>query len=792
MKSKISILIFLSSLLSFQSIFEAKACGYFETAAETQMMMFRAQLPNMQALQMFYYTPDLYYSIEPDPQQNDRFRNCVEWQDQLGKSVSWDDIYVILYKTDPYEFIDAYDHKNLKIIYPKNTFIEQLSSSGNKDLMNYLLFAKKVEATEQQISSGRFESWNYDDNDETNPKSRAAQKGKYYTEASECLKKLKNSFLKERYAYQVCRLGYQLKKYNQVEQIYDAYFKELKPKSRLMSVWSLLFKALSVDALGQKQEANQLYAQVFDNCDEKKFRCIQMFNFGDSIPSDIDAHLQSVMYTMKIINYPGRALDSLKIIYHLNAKSEYLPFLVMREINKLEDWILTPEYYSSNYNAGYRCYLNKQYPEPEMNEQTTENLLTDLQYLDNLKSFVKILRKNAPQAEKDFYSIALAHLSLMQENNGDTQEYLSAVTEKAAPGILLQKELENSWLAIHTRDISDPAFKDYFIKNIGTLQNISVKNFDNSKMLYSLTLRLSKEYLKKNDIVTGNLLQMKSEYFRTANQEYNYIGYYQSIQQFDLNASVADIDRLIDLLSKNKKSNFELFLCEQPMGSIDVYKDLKGTLAFRENDLKTAYETFASMSQDFWETYPFADYLNEDPFFPKGLKKKRDFTYRFNKTDFVKTLLDLEEEATKDKKQQASNWLKLGNAFFNCTYWGNSWLMANYGQSVADIHFEEPDCASEWKLKNYYTCDLAASYYKKALKANASDEQKAFATLMLYRCNFLKHFYSDTYYEEEKEAAREYALAFQSTFKKTKTFKDFQCPGITNFLAGKMPKKQWW
>ena len=792
MKSKIYILVFLTNLLYCQSGFEMKACGYIENPWETQMMMFRAQLPNMQALQMFYYTQNLYYTTEPDPQQNDRFRNCSEWQNQLGESVSWDDIYVILYKTDPDEFIEAYNNKNIKTTYPKNTFTERLSIPANKDLMDYLLFAKKVEETDRFISSGPFESWSYN-YDETDKKSAFARKGKYYTEASAYLKNLKNPFLKERYAYQVCRLGYQLKKYESVEQTYDTYFKKLKSGAGLMNVWSLLFKALSVDALGGKQEANQLYATVFDHCDEKKFRCVQMFNFKEEVPSDIDAHLQGVMYAMQMLNYPGRALDSLKVIYNLDAKSEYFPFLIMREINKLEDWILTPEYYVSNYSAaGYECYYNKrkeQYSEP--NEQTTENLITDLQYLDSLKSFVTILRMNAQQDKKDFYSMALAHLSLMQENDKDTQKYLSSVTDKALPGVLLQKELENIWLAINTKDISDRAFKDYFMQHIGTLQNISVKNFDNNRMLYSLTLKLSKEYLKKKDIVTANLLQMKSEHFRTASMDYYYYGYYQAIQQFDMNASVADIDKLIDLLSNNKKSDFESFLCDQPLGSVDAYKDLKGTIAFRKNDLKTAYETFASMPQDFWEkTYYYSAYLNEDPFFPKGLKKKRNFTYRFNKTDFVKTLIDLENDAGKDKKQQAGNYIKLGNAFFNCSYWGNAWMMANYGQSIADVFYDDPDCAFDWKLKNYYTCDLAASYYKKALNSNASDEQKAFATMMLYKCSFLKYYYSNTVYENEKDIAREYALAFTSDFKKTQAFKEFQCPGIANFLAGKMPKNR--
>lgn len=795
MRSKAYILIFLSSLFGFGlSKFEVKACGYMEFPWESQMMMFRAQLPNMQALQMFYYTQDLYYDTEPDPQQNDRFRNCVEWQDQTDRSVSWDDIYVILYKTEPDEFIEAYNKNALNDFYPGNTFIDRLSKPENKELSDYLLFAKQVESTEEYILFDRFESWNWNTGTDNEAKYKS-QKAKFYTVASDRVKKAKTSFLKERYAYQVCRLGYQLKKYKDVEQAYDTYFKELNTNS-LMNVWSLLFKAQSIDVTGRKQDANILYSSVFDNSDEKKFRCIQMFNFKEEVPENLNTHQQSVMYVMKMINFPGRALDSLRLINKLDAKSQYLPFLVMREINKLEDWILTPEYYKSAYDR-YSCYFDKNRTSFEPNDQTNENLITDMDYLKTLKSFISELRQAAKERDnKDFYSLALAHLSLMEENDKDAQKYLSDISGDASPAVLLQKELEDIWLAMNTRDITKDAFKDYFIKHIGALRNISVENFDNDKMLYSLTLKLSKDYLNKNDVVTGNLLQMKSEQFRTAlnDYDYQYHWYYGDIQQFDQNASVADMDKLLALLSKKKRSDFESFLCDQTMGSIDVYKDLKGTIAFRESDLKTAYETFASMSQDFWEkTYEFGAYLNEDPFFPKGLKmkKERDFTYKFNKTDFVKTLIDLETEAAKDKNVRTDNYLRLGNAYFNCSYWGNSWMMSNYGQSVGDVYYTDPDCAAPWELANYYTCDIAGNYYKKALDSDASDEQKAFASLMLYRCNFLKYSYNATY-EKEKDVAKKYATDFYSTYKKTKTFKDFQCPGIDRFLAGKLPKRDWY
>jgi hypothetical protein len=374
----------------------------------------------------------------------------------------------------------------------------------------------------------------------------------------------------------------------------------------------------------------------------------------------------------------------------------------------------------------------------------------------------------------------LAHLSLLEENDKDAMMYLSSVPEKTDPAIQVQKNIEQAWLTMKTGDLSDLTTKQMFLEKIEFLKNIKLENYDNNKILYSLTLTLSNAYQKQNDNMTGGLLKMISERFKSEWYSDDY--YYGKISAFDLYADIKDMDNLIALLQKKQKTPFETFLCDQPLGTIDTYKDLKGTIAFRNNDLQLAYETFASMPQDYWATnYSYRSYLNEDPFFPKALDSKRSYDYQFNKTDFIKKMLDLENLIKKNKNNAVENYLKLGHAYFNCSYFGNSWMMMSYGWSSSDLYRIDSDCNEKWVKDNYLTCDRAIGYYEKVLQSKATEEQKSLASLMLFECNYFKSCYLSEKYTTEKEVAIKYATDFYKKYNKTSVFNAYSCSLVKEF-----------
>jgi hypothetical protein len=766
-------------------------------------LLFRASLPNMKSMQPFTYTVEhLYYRYNEempytDYYQNDRYRNCMEWKAICNSSVTIDDIYKIQYDTDGNLFISTYQKDTWQENFENNTFIRFLTKKENKDLLDYMLFAKKVELTEIKNSS-RFEEWESE-----------CRYGEYYFERDEMedIISIKNTrrqllndawiflqnsssvFLQQRYAFQVCRLRYQVKNVKPEiakANIFDKYFGNVKPDN-LMSIWAGLFHALSFPA-GEADYYRYLI-RVFANSDEKKLRCVQLFD-DLYTPETLTNKELSIAMVMTAIRYPGRAIDMIRRASALDPENPYIPFLILREINKLEDWLITPLFYSKYYyftGNVFECA-----DPPELPDQTSEmerifqdeNAATDREYVEQLKLLLNEFLPKAQGETKDFYAISLAHLSLLQENIGDSHKYSAMVSPNANVSIRLQKSLEAAWIAIKTQDINSLEFKNTFLQNITAIEQISTPNYENNQLLYTLTLSLADEYLKKGNRVYGNLMRMKSDMYRWKNNEWGEsmsAYYYHAIAYFDRNATIQDMDKVLALLEKKNKNDFEQFLCRQPLGTIDIYKDLKGTIAFRNNDLPLAYATFASMPDDYWQKnnpYPYC--LNEDPFVPKGLmsNKYRHYDYVFNKAAFVNELLNLQKQLEEKSNRQADIYIRLGNAFYNTSFWGNAWMMTHYGWSINNLYHSEIDCLPQWMI-DYMTAGIACNYFEKALQKADNEEQRAYASLMLFFIHKCCSEYRET--EQENKYALQYLNRFMQ-YNKTTTFKIYECPGIKWFL----------
>ncbi len=829
MKSRIYITLFLSNILLLLAQ-PMNSCGYYESEADFRAMMFRATLPGMRSMGPFNYTmSSVYYrltydGLNTDINENDRYRNCSEWLAICDKSVVLEDIYTTQYNTDGRLFMKAFRNNAWEENFFGNTFIQFLLKKENKDLLDYMIFAKNMELTEVGGNS-RFEEWDSpstygqyyyrsESHENIGDDARSKIKKELLRTAWKDLNAASSRFLQQRYAFQVCRLLYQvgqLPGIDPLDVVYNKYFGKVDPNN-LMSIWAGLFRAMwtSVD----ENDRYRYFIQVFSNSDEKKFRCVQLFTDGYN-PESLTNPEQSVAIVMESVKNPGRALEQICKAYSLDKQNKFIPFLILREINKLEDWLITPLFYDkfsySNSDPFHCAYYDswmeeykREHPEDvqeEQEDETTkqlqaENLLTDQQYMDQLKSLLIQVLSESKGETKDFYAISLAHISLLQENAIEAKKYLSMVSDKANPTIQLQKKLETIWIAIKTQDIESDAFQSVFLKNITDMEKVSTPDYENKQMLYTLISSLSTEYYKKNNRVYGNLMRLKSDVYRHSIgnwwsegendwyiREYRTGDVYSSLEYFDKNATIADMDIMIDLLEKKNKSPFEEYLCAQPLGSVNAYKDLKGTLAFRNNDLQLAYTTFASMPQDYWNSnhLSFSTYLNEDPFVPKGLRanKYRRFDYHFNKADFVKELIDLEKQASSDKSKAVDCYIKLGNAYFNTSYWGNAWMMIRYGSDTGDLYYSRIDCLPQW-MRDYMTAGIARNYYEKALKDAVNDEQRAYVLVMLSYIH--RHCYEFLNAEKDKTLALEYGTRF-SRYNQTKAFRMYECPGLRHFLS---------
>jgi hypothetical protein len=773
-----TIIRFFSLLIFLLEFNGAQACGWSESPEITRLALFRAERNDFLKLRFLTYSSDSYatqnvFSIR------DQKQNCLEWQKQLGGDINPDDVYTILYETDSEVFQSGYQSKSLATVFAKNTFIDKLLLHKNKKFLEYLIFAKKLEYN--SMGGSKWETWNslnygYD------------SENKFVCTLGDYNKKLnstKDGFLKQRYAFLLLRMSYYDGNPQEVVRLYETYF-ATKPNT-ILTPWALYFRALSSD---NQALQNYYLSQVFVSCDEKTNAVMQ--HYDRTMTAQTLSYAQNDtekgnILALECMRNPSPQLEILKQIYAYNPDSVYFSFLVGREVNKLEDWIFTPKY---TQNSPSVVFDEEEWYQ-DYQKAKEENYTKDMGYLKELRMFFIAIAASAKGEQRDYLYSAIAQLCFIDDQVDLGKKYVTLISNDANASIALQSKIQLALVALKQSDIQSEATKKVLFDCFNSIENAVEQDHSLFKSLYSFCRIVAEQYDKKGDEATAGLLFLKSN-TKKVNDEgwefdpyfYNYLGY------FDRFATIRDMDNLMALIVKKNKTPFENYICTGTTTTdINVYRDLKGTIAFRDNNLELAYKTFAEMPKDFWlQNYEYKNFLNENPFFPKILvnAKERRFDYVFNKTEFVKTLLELQ------KKNTAESNLKLAHAYFNVSCWGNAWMMTSYGWSAyfgdgySDYIFGRNRSEREKKYMNgnYFNCNLAKGYYQKALFLSKNKEEKALASLMIFECDYVSFAIINNFSGDEnlKFKPGKAIYSFNTIYRNTQTFKKYNCPLLQDFI----------
>ncbi len=753
------------------------SCGWSESYETSRLALFRSSRASFIKLSDYEYSSDLY-SSNYRVSDRDQDLNCKEWVAKLGGNIKPMDVHQILYSTNSADFQNAIESDSLTSRFKENSFIASLGLPKNKHFLNYISIAKQMEYDNE--IDGKWESWTTTENQDGN-------KNEFSDRIIEFDKLIKNEsdlFLKQRYAFLSLRASFYDQDSQNVQVLYDTYFKN---NSRtILAEWAKYYMALKLD---DKVLSNYNLSQILLNSDDKAQACIK--HFDEKLETETLALAKNntekgIIQSIKLMYNPAPDLDDLKLIATLIPENEIFSFLVQREVNKIEDWIFTPKYSNTNRSDNYYDDASKSAYEIAK----AENEQKDLKYLQDLKTLLIEVQTKSSGEQKDFLSSAIAQLCFVNNEIENGKNYTNQISDKANSSILLQKNIQLALVTLKQSDIKTPETQQKLYECFDNIEN-AVEN-DNSllKSMYSLYSIASADFYDKKDVATAGLLFMKSESKQSDLEQYNYYSnkyYYGYIGYFDRMATPKDMDNLINLAEKSDKTNFEKYICSGNISKdINIYRDLKGTLAFRNNDLELAQKTFAEMPNDFWnKTYSFKDYLNENPFFPKVLQidfpETRNFKYKFNKSEFIMEMIRLRDS------KSASDYLKLANAYFNVSVYGNSWMMTSYEQSGGSyndyIYGDSTKNQEKYGLGNYLYLILAKKYYQKALQISKNKEQKAVCSLMIFECDYCS-FSTNSYVGDvpPKFKPGQEIYDFNSIYSNTKVFAKYDCPLLEQFI----------
>jgi hypothetical protein len=781
--------------------FSGKTCSYTEYGEDLRISMFRIMTQQMQAYYPFVYTAELFNSCST-VSEKDRKRNIDEWIKQFNNSVRAEDVEVILYKTDPELFYMLANRHKLNKFFEGNTFIAELLKSENKDFYNYMMVAKAIEYLEAQY----IDPWEKPASDLKGLSgnlnaSIMNQIGKYE-------KRTKSAFLKQRYAFQHIRMLFRNNDYDGCVNLYNKSF-NVYDTSTIVAPWALHYSAVSKKFLGDSINANYEMSLVFSQCDDKKFRMYTQFSTNSqAIAKTLNLarnnQERATILGMTILNNPGRTLPVLQQMIALDSKNPMLSFLVLREVNKLEDWLLTTGLTLNTpaVRAGFSYEVNR-------DDYLRVNFDSDMKYLNNVIAIVQQLHQQAMGEEKQFYMLALVHLFTMAENNPAALAMLNNSSAKMPVDFQRQALIENLILLSSGNSLANSENRskagDIFIK----LDSLERNEQMNCMTLYSLCQRYGQAMFAQNDLMRSILfLNLADDYKsgrwyynnnrRNDNEETTEYTYY-TLAYMDQAATPADIDKLIEFINSDKNRSFDKFLAMQALPSINQCLELKGSKLFREGKLREAEKVWEELPSAWWkENGEFQYYLQADLFKPEDLHRGEINNSRLhrsksiNKAVILHRMIEMQDSAETASGDRYKYKLKLAHAWFNVSYYGNNWILAHYYKSCethAEINlfgFAGMPNNILADSANYIQLETARQLYRE-VATNAPDaELRCEAMTMLQYTEYLNFLNKYRYdWENEHIFSPIYMPAQWKEYENTTFFKSMYatCPIFEEFVS---------
>ncbi|MEP6928535.1 MAG: hypothetical protein ABI850_00935, partial [Flavobacterium sp.] len=459
-----------SSLLLVFSFQISFACGWSVSPETSRLSLFKPQREGFFKLTPFYYSADAYYSTNTISSK-DQELNCLEWKKKLGSQINSDDVNFILYQTDAEQFQTAYETKSLKKVFEKNTFIEALLQSKNKVFLDYILFAKKLEYNSN--TDVKWESW--DKIGYGNQDHKLADLDNF----DKKITKTKDAFLKQRYAFLCLRYSFYSQDSKEVIRLYDTYFTD--NKNTILEPWALYYKALCID---NKALQNYLLSKVFATCEEKSFAVLQHYNWKITVETLALAQNdeeRSVILAIESLRNPAPDLKTIKEVFKLSPNSLYLSFLIGREVNKLEDWIFTPQYTSSSPSV---VFSNEEDWYQDYAKAKAENFSKDILYLREVKDFLIDIREQTSGEQKEYVTTAIAQLCFIDDEIDLGKKYTTMISGKANASIQMQKNIQLALVTLKQDDLKNEKAQNQLFNYFNSVENLVETDYGLFKNLY--------------------------------------------------------------------------------------------------------------------------------------------------------------------------------------------------------------------------------------------------------------------------------------------------------------------
>lgn len=705
---------------------QANGCGWDLSAEEFRFWLLQPELAGTRDLHPFYFTTAIFNGPDVQELKEAAYRmNLAEWRGIVGSGVPEEAIAEVLYGTDPAEF-----RKHEKQLFAEQAFLQRLTALGG----GWAAFIRYAKTCEQLVNHS--DPWGFQEKDVQGMRNawQAGQK---------LLKKAKDPVLRARIAYQLVRLAHYAP-----ELKLDAgacYAKHLAPLRG--TSWLEPSAAFYVASMQEVPERDLAFADLFDRAVDKRFRMVQLFDnraTEEYIGRAASDQQRAALLVMRTLQHPGRALKDLERIVAWDPGNAHLPLLLCREVNKLEDWLLTPPLTGNG--AAIRQWSS-------LEEGVTEADVAraDLAYLQEVKLFIHRALPGVAADQRPLLLLLDGHLSFIAGDMPAVRAAMERVGKEplASTAVRMQAKVDLVLSGIMAPGQLTEATRQDLLDLVELASHASDLTPDSGTLLDQLHLYLGKQLIARGEMAEGAFLLARSRRMHsTAVAQWGANARHVVFEQ----AVPADYDRMIALLDKPDKTPFERYLTgtderedahytRRRIGDAELSRekllDYKATFLLREGRLEEAAAVFRQVPDAFWSGYPYAMFAADDPFVvnledPHNYNKAD--SVRYNKRTIVERMVRLQQEAEREPGKRALNHYLLGNAWYNMSWHGKYWIMSRIGWSVWEM--------SGWRTRaespgdaDYYGSRRARQHYLIALKEARDPVLQAMACRMAEECD---------------------------------------------------------
>ncbi|MEM0543109.1 hypothetical protein WFZ85_10825 [Flavobacterium sp. j3] len=739
------------------------ACGFYPRGEDLRFSFLNSKAFGYYLFEEFNYSANYFYPGIQYP-AGYVFPNEKLWLDYCKGKVKLTDISIVL-NSLPANEINANS---------TNSMIKYLFQVKDLEAINYLKFAKNSEFG----NSWEEDPWERNKSFVTVKRSNQIKRAIRLAETS------KTEAIKFRYLFLAMRLSY----YNSDVKTINALFEENIKKSNKKDIiyyWSLYFQSLAeVDSA----LCNFYAAQVFANAPDKRFMISQQYNSQIPIEKVLafakNDKEKANVYLLKGILTVDKSLEYIQKLHQLAPNSEGFSFLLLREMNKMEDWVFTP-YYSLFEPATRRNSWQEENNNSIM--QISKRIEEDRQYASKVLAFSETV--NSKNTDNPLlWNLSKVYLQFMSK---DYQKCIDniAVLEKDNSTVEIKNQI-NILKALALT--ANQEFGKAII--LDDIKPILLKNKKHQKFLFAIGREL--EY-KDNTTDAALLYSLMNEvhwdeetttYYNAfwkskKSKGDNYADFYDNYFDYiNIMYTPEQVQALINNVIVNRTSNDEFAIYKYSVLKREISRmyDLLGTKYIRQNKLQSALVAFKKVSNKQWNDRYSAwersgnswdsgsNVFDQNPFYE--LKYTPEFiplkdTIRLNKFTVTKLLIKYLNKANGTKtKDRDYYYFLVANGYYNMSQHGNSWMMRRYyWSSLAGGSTSLEDD------KEFFQCNLAKNYYKLALKNAKTDKFKALCLKMIAKCES---------YKIENETPYEYDGKYddykKSVFNRNKYYQDLK------------------